>query len=375
LEIKQRRIIFIISSLTGGGAEKVILNILKYLDRKKYNISLILFEYKGEYLRQIPSDVKVYDLRKKNRFSLFKIIFLLAYNIYPKLKPDIIVSFLEYTNILTIISRKFSWIKPAIVISERNYASISLKYKKMSRLRSILVKRFYPQADKIVAVSKLVAQDLIKNYGINNEKVKVIYNGVPLKYINSLATKKNIPEVNKNIFTIIACGRLTRQKNYPLLLESFSKVVKSINANLLILGKGEDYYSLDRLSYNLRIKNNIKFLGFKNNPYKYIANSDLFILSSDWEGFPNVILEAMVCGVPVISTQCSAGPDEIITNKKDGLLVPVNDVDAMTEAIFKLFRDKKLRKSLGKAGRKRVEEFRLEKMIAEYEEVFDLIGQ
>ena len=368
---KRKKILFVIPSLAGGGAEMVLLNILMYLDRGKFIPYLVLFEGKGEYLSQVPADVIIYNLKKKNRFHFFKIILLLAYKIYPKIKPDIVVSFLEYTNLVTLIARKLSWIKPFVVITEHSHITISLKYKRMKKLRTLLVKKLYSQAYKIVLVSKGIAADLIKNYGIAQQKIQVICNGVDLKNIEQAIRESNISGIDENVLTIIACGRLTLQKNYPLLLRSFAKVQNQINSKILILGQGEERYSLEQLAHKLGIQEKVFFLGFQKNPFKYIAKSDIFVLSSSCEGFGNVIIEAMACGVPVISTRCPSGPDEIITEGVNGLLVPVGDVDALTNAILRLLKDKPLRKRLAEAGRKRAEDFRIEKMVAEYERVFE----
>jgi glycosyltransferase involved in cell wall biosynthesis len=366
-----KEILFIIPSLSGGGAERVLLNILKYLDREKFKPYLVLFARKGQYLSQLPEDVEVYDLKKKSRFHFFKLIFLLARKLYPQIKPDLVVSFLEYTNLLALIARNFSQVKPAVVISERNYASLALQKKRVKGLRFWLAKKLYPRADKILTVSNRVGEDLTKNYRIGRQKMQTVYNSVDLRYVDRLAKEIYTPEIDKNFLTIVACGRLTQQKNYPLLLQSFAKIYWQINAKLLLLGQGEQRYSLEQLSNKLGLQGRVKFLGFKDNPYKYLAGSDLFVLSSSWEGFPNVILEAMACGVPVISTRCPSGPDEIITDGVDGRLVSVGDVDAMAEAMLKLLKDEPLRKRLADAGRKRAENFRVEKMVAEYEKVFD----
>jgi glycosyltransferase involved in cell wall biosynthesis len=169
---------------------------------------------------------------------------------------------------------------------------------------------------------------------------------------------------------IVACGRLTAQKNHPLLLNSMALVLKQTDARLLILGKGEKKDELEKLTQSLGIEKKVFFLGFKKNHHKYIARSSIFVLSSDWEGFSSVIMEAMACGVSVISTRCPSGPDEIITDGVNGLLVPVGDADAMAGAILRLLKDETLRKKLADAGRSRSEDFRVEKMVAGYEKVF-----
>jgi glycosyltransferase involved in cell wall biosynthesis len=373
---KPKKILLVIPSLAGGGAERVALNILKYLDRERFILSLVLFDCKGEYLTQVPKDVIIYCLNKKNRLNSFKFIILLAFKIYPKVKPDIVISFLEYANLIVLISRKLSPTKPPIIISERNNTLQDKKYERLINIKTLWwIKRIYPQTDKIIAVSKGVAKDLAKSFGVPNEKIQVICNGIDLKFIEKAVQEpfNDIVWIRGNTPDIIACGRLQYQKNYPLLLEAFAKAQKHIDSRLLILGQGEDRSLLEGLVARLGIQDRVVFLGFQKNPYKYLAASDIFVLSSHWEGFPNVILEAMACNVPVISTRCPYGPEEIITDGVNGLLIPVGDKDAMAEAIIRLLKDKKLRKHLIMGGNKRVKDFSIDKMTLEYEKAIKSI--
>ncbi|GAH75207.1 unnamed protein product [marine sediment metagenome] len=146
---------------------------------------------------------------------------------------------------------------------------------------------------------------------------------------------------------------------------------KTFPCRLVILGEGDEEQALNKLAADLDISNDVAFLGFQNNPFSFIAHSNIFALSSHWEGFGNVIIEAMACSVPVISTNCPYGPNEIITDGVNGLLVPVGDTHAMAEAIAKLLKDEPLRERLAEEGKKRAEDFKVEKMVAEYEKVFE----
>jgi len=369
-----KKILFIIPSLGGGGAERVCLNILKYINREKFSPSLVLFEKKGVYLEKIPEDVVTYNLTKRSRLDFFKLIFRLAYRVYPIVKPDIVISFLNYANFINILSKVVSFsLKPSI-ISEHSYTSRLLQFNRLRRIKMMLVKSIYPIANEIIAVSKGIKKDLIQNFKIPSKKIKVIYNGVSLHEIKKLSRESvAIKLLNGDIPIIITCGRLTYPKNFLLLLNAFSKVIKKHNAKLLILGEGEEKDNLVKLSRRLEIDNKVFFLGFQKNPFKYIARADVFVLSSLYEGFGNVIIEAMACGTPIVSTCCPSGPDEIITDGVNGLRVPVGDVDAMAKAIFRLLKDETLRKHLVKAGKNRAKDFRVEKMVAEYENVFENI--
>jgi len=375
---KRKNILFVVPSLGGGGAEKVCLNIIKYINREKFIPSLVLFEKRGVYLDEIPEDVVLYDLKKRSRFDFFKLVYRLAYVVYPKVKPDVVISFLSYANFVNILTRAFSLsIKPNIVISERTYSSISLKYTKLKMIKLIFMKKVYPWADRIVTVSSGINKDLTKSFNISSEKIKLISNGVDLAEIEKFSME---PVTNKffndKIPVIISCGRLVRSKNYPILLSALYKVLRKHDAKLLILGEGIEKDNLIKLSNRLGLANRVFFLGFRKNPFKYIAKADVFVLSSIYEGYPNVLIEAMACGTAVISTCCPSGPEEIITDGVNGLLVPVGDADAMSKAILELLKDKKFSEGTAEAGKIKSKDFKLDKMILEYEDVFsDVISR
>jgi glycosyltransferase involved in cell wall biosynthesis len=321
----------------------------------------------------IPEDIPVYDLNKKNRFSIFKLIILLAYKIFPKIKPDIVISFLTYANLVTLIARKISFFKPFILISERNYKLLYWKEKKarISRLKRSLTGFVYSRANQIISLSKGVADYMIKSFEVPEHKIKVIYNGVDMNLIKRMAREplreSFLADHSTPIFS--ACGRMVYQKNFTLLLEAFSLINNKIDSRLLILGEGEEKNLLEDLVAKLGIQGKTFFLGFKRNPYKYIAASDIFILSSRWEGFGNVIIEAMSCEVPVVATKCF-GSEEIITNGVNGILVQNEKPEKMANAIIRLTKDKDLSNRLIDGGKKRIMDFTMEKMISEYERVF-----
>jgi glycosyltransferase involved in cell wall biosynthesis len=158
------------------------------------------------------------------------------------------------------------------------------------------------------------------------------------------------------------------------LIKAFNEIKKEFkNATLLILGQGEKEKELKVLVKELNIENSVKFLGFKDNPYKYLYNSDLFVLSSLWEGLPGALIEALACEVPVVSTNCKSGPKEILDNGKIGELVKIKDVSSLSNAMLKVLRDKDLQSKYKELGLKKVKEFDKDKIIKEYEEFLNSI--
>lgn len=370
----RKTILFVIPSLAGGGAERILVYILEYLNRSRFRPVLAVFNEIGTYIDAIPKDVVVFDLKKRRALDFFRLIHRLS-KIIQKEQPDLIVSFLTYTNYLSLITKSYSRHKIPIIIDEQNTLSQSFSDERFRYVKRWIVPRWYPKAEKIIAVSQGVKEDLVNTYFPFPDKISVIYNSVDIKKIRGLAREKvKHSWFRSNDPVIISAGRLTNQKNYPLLLDTIAMLQDQSNTRLIVLGDGEERTVLEKRARRLGISDKVDFIGFQKNPYKYIAKATMFVLPSSWEGFCVVIVEAMACGVPVISTDCPSGPGELITNNINGLLVPVNDIDAMADAILRLLNNTSLRRRLAEAGRKRAEDFRVEKMIEAYQKLFEKVA-
>ncbi len=363
------KVLFFLGHLGRGGAERVASNLMQHLNRDRFNITLVLCEDEVSY--SIPYDIKKYVLYNKKIFLFNHLTKILNfYSILIKEKPDVILSFMEYPNIINVL---FKYIFPfqniKRVISVHTYLSMFLKD---NFLVKTLCKVFYKKADKVIAVSKGCANDLNKRFGVPADKVIAIYNPLDFKNIDKLKNEEIQDHWFKNDNPkIIAVGSLQKVKGHDYLLRAF-KIVREneINANLIILGEGKERDNIKNLAKDLKIEDHVMLPGFKENPYKYLKNSSVFVLSSIYEGFPNVLIEAMVCSVPVIATRCPSGPEEIITDGVNGLLVPIKDEKALAEAMIDLLKDKNKSERLAKEGRKRVEDFDVKKIVKEYEKVF-----
>ncbi len=367
LKIAKKKLMFIIPSLVDGGAEKVLVEIVNHLDATKYEISLVLFEKKGVYLSSIPNYVKIYSLKKKSRYSVIKLIVRLT-KLFRRIKPDTALSFMEYADLIAIYAKLLSLHKFNVIISIHNYLSSDLLYDRYRSIKSFLCRNTFKYADNVIVPSQGLKYDLTENYKLSSEKIKVIYNPLDLKEITNL--KKAAFMNDKFSKYIIACGRLTKQKDYPHLLKAYSLIYKNIEEKLVILGEGEDEEKLNQLVKKLGIQGMVFFLGFQKNPYKFMKNATIFVLSSLWEGFAIVIAEAMACAVPVISTDCPSGPGEIITNGENGILVTPGNEKDLADAMLTLIRHKELRKKFSEEGKKRSEDFMIEKILPQYERLF-----
>lgn len=224
------------------------------------------------------------------------------------------------------------------MISERNTLSQIVKFQSADlrvRIMPQLVRWFYPWADCIVAVSQGVADDLRKLLKISDTRVQAIYNPVitPDLQVQVRADLDHPWFQNREPPVILAIGRLTAQKDYPLLIAAFAQTLKTHRARLLILGEGEERPALENLIRDLGLEDDVSMPGFVSNPFPYIVRSATFVLSSRWEGLPGVLIEAMYCGVPLISTDCPSGPREILLDGEYGRLVPIQDVEALSVAM------------------------------------------
>jgi len=364
------KIAFFFPNFEVGGAERVTLNLLQGLDRRHFDCSLVLGEKKGYYLQELPADISVAALGTQRFFSLF--IKLIKY--FRRAEPDIFISVFPHFSLISILARNFSRAKTRIVIIEHSLFSRSAVNAQTLPRRLVarfifpyLMKIFYRQAEAIIAVSKGVAEDIGRITRLK-DKIKIIYNPIVNEAIYILM-KENIKHpwfLSQEAPTLLAVGRLAKAKDYPTLLRAFALVLKKEPARLVILGEGSEKKRIEKLSRMLGISKNIAFLGLQKNPYKYMAKSSIFVLSSQQEGFSTVIVEAMACGLPVVATDCETGPREIIKQGKSGFLVPVGDYAALAKAIIKLLKDYPLRKKFSEEGKKRAGDFGIKRGVEAY---------
>lgn len=355
------KIAIFLMDLGGGGAERVMVNLARgFLDRGM-DVDLVLVKAEGPYLSQLSPTINVVALNCDRLLgSLPALITYLR-----KERPSVLMSALEDTNLVALWARKLSNVSTQVVVTVHNNLSREAKNstKLKRKLTPQLVKIFYPWADKIVAVSKGVANDLIK-MGLPSQKVFAIYNPI----VTTELKEKLKEQLAHPWFllgqppVIIGVGRLTKQKDFSSLIHAFALVRKQKIARLLILGDGEEREALESLVKKLELTNDVDLMNFVSNPYVYMARSSILVLTSAWEGFGNVLVEAMAAGTPVVSTSCESGPTEILAEGKYGKLVNVGDVDSMASAILDTLNHPPITDSL----KKRADEFTLEKSVACY---------
>lgn len=368
----KKKLLFVVASLGGGGAERAMVNLINYLDKDKYDINIVIFEDKRDYRKDLPSAVKVVCLDKRNRWDFFKLIMRLK-KIMRVYEPDIVISLVFYFNIVTVLASLQSKRKFKLLLCEHSYPRKYLSKTRLGWLKKWLMNLTYPRADLIITVSKGIEKVIKEDFHIQPEKIKTVYNPIPLGDIIGKSQEGAVHPFFSigDVRIIIGIGRLIELKRFDRLLRVFSTVSEEKeNVYLIILGEGKLREELEVLSSRLKISERVDFVGFKENPHAWMSQADIFVLSSDYEGLPMVLIEAMACGVPVVSTDCPSGPGEIITNGKNGILVPLADEKSMAEAILTLLKNEKLRKNFSEEGRKRAEDFRVEKIVKQYEQFF-----
>lgn len=368
--MKRKLIMAILPSINGGGAERVIVNLLNNLDKDIFDCVLVTCCHGENYKSQLNSNITLIQLNKSNSY---KAIFMII-NCIKRFNPDVILSAMTHINCITVIACKISGYKGKIIISEHNTYTLNVM-KEQHRLKrqalKFLIVPLYNKSSKIVFVSEGVKVDFYRNFKrIKSDLSNVIYNPVVTPEIDKLSQEE--ANLNKDYDYIIAVGRLNIQKGFDTLLKVFKVISSALPSyRLLILGQGEELNNLKELACKLSLTEKVEFLGFQDNPYKYMAASKVFVLSSRWEGFGNVIVEAMACGTPVVSFDCPNGPAEIIHDYEDGILVSNQDINHMADSIKKIIINTELHEHIRRNAKIRANDFTVEKIIKQYQDMIN----
>jgi glycosyltransferase involved in cell wall biosynthesis len=345
-----------------GGAEKIMTEIANEISRK-VDLELVLVKEKGEYLDKVNNDVDVVNLNAKR--SITAIPKLVSY--LQKVEPVTIISASRVVNRIAPLAKKFAKSNAKLVLTEhvttKEFAMREFKH----YINKYLMKITYSFADEIVCVSKGVRNDLVSNIGVEKDKTKVIYNPVVDKKMIDKSRKKVEHKwfEKDNIKVILSAGRLEYNKDFSSLIEAASIVRREMDVRLLILGEGSERDSLEEKVKQKGLEKYVSMPGYTDNPYKYMSKADVFAFSS-WgrEGLPTVLIEALACNCPIVSTNCPTGPAEILGNGEWGTLVPTEDPEELANALVQVLREDR-KNNL----RQRADDFRKEKSIDQYLEM------
>ena len=362
---------FVLPSLHGGGAERAAVQILNALDPACWHRSMYLFERTGPYLTEVDPAIALTSGVGGSRLRRW----LQLRRFLKRTRPQLIVSFLSYFSVLT--AARAAGIRARVAFNQQTPMSAFLadadyhwRQPWHRRAFSFVTRTVYRLADTVITTSKGVADDLVSNFGVPRRHIRVVHNPVDLVAIAKAASEPLDPEHERQWSrpAIVAAGRLADAKNYPLLIDAVAELRRTVPARLFILGQGDAEMTLREQVVRLGLADAVVLCGFQRNPWKYIARADVFALSSRYEGFGNVLVEAMACGVPVVATS-SPGTREIVSVGTDGLLVDRHEPHALAAALERVLSDARFRERLSHGARASAERFALPAIAAAYDRV------
>lgn len=321
----------LLPTLSGGGAERVTLNLASGFLQRGFAVDVVVRHLVGDLVDSVPDGAARVDLRARRApMTVRSFARYLA-----ERRPRTVLSALPHTNVLAVVAAGLARYRGRLVVAEHNQLNPDGAPTPTQRILLTAMRHTYPRAHAIVTVSHGVKDSLATTTRIPPERITVIYNPVITPHLHhATQAHPDHPWFQGPDPIILGIGRLTRQKNFPNLLHAFAHVLPQHPAKLLILGEGEDRDTLQHLIHHLHLDDHAQLPGFVPNPYAYLAHAHLFALSSDWEGLPTVLIEALAAGTPVVSTDCPSGPREILDHGRHGQLVPTNDPTALANAIL-----------------------------------------
>lgn len=330
---KNPDIALFIPSLSGGGAERVFSVLANAFCAQGLQVDVVMVDAKGAFLSVLDQRIRVVDLKKSSASaSLFSLARYLKTT-----RPQVLLSALDYANVIATLAWLLAGKPCRIFLSEHSTPSMLMK-QSSTYIRVVLpflMKHLYPRADRIVAVSDGVAADLSAFIQLPSQHIRTIYNPVDLVQIRQAAllplSDDWFEEEAAPVF--VAVGRLSAEKNFSMLIEAFERCRVTHHCRLLILGEGPARSALEQQINVSRFRDDIRLAGFCANPYAYIHKAAALVLSSNTEGLPTVLMEALACDTQIIATDCPHGPDEILQQGRWGTLVPVGDAEAMAQAM------------------------------------------
>jgi glycosyltransferase involved in cell wall biosynthesis len=368
-------VLFFTSSLGVGGAEMHLLRLVNHLDRSRFRVSVAVARGGGSYQGDLAPDAPLYVLHAgSGRSSTRGMLGALAplRTLLRSLRPDVLCAVLEHAGIIGLLAaRPFRGVM-ATVVCVQNSPDATYR-NRLHPVRAAVRAGMYalfPRADAVVAPSRGVAGELARMIPALAGSIPVIHNAGWDSLAQLRAAEPLDAPGRPAGPLVVACGRLAEQKGFGVLLEAMARVRTKLPAQLWIVGEGPRRRDLERTAAGLGLESCVRFCGHQRNPYRYMAAADLFVLSSLWEGFGNVVAEAMACGTPVVSTDCPHGPGEIVRDGVSGLLVPPGDPAALAGAMLRVLGDPALGARLARNGLARSRDFHAERVAVEYGDLF-----
>lgn len=364
--MESQHIAIFIKYLSVGGLQKILVRLANEFADRGHRVDLVLAKGEGPLAREVGPDVRIVALDSHRMWwGLPKLMRYLRQS-----KPDTLLVAGWQVNVIATWAKLLSLTPFRLVVSVRSNITQQSENSDVwyAPYNPLAVKILYPLADAIIAISRGILKDLADISSRAAKKGHVVYNPT----VDRDLIEKSRQEVShpwfaqeSNVPVLLGVGRLSFQKNFALLLRAFAGLSRRRNVRLVVLGDGEGRAKLRKLTRKLNVQDRVDFVGFVENPYKYMANASLLVMSSRFEGFGNVLVEALACGCPVVSTDCPSGPREILEDGKWGRLVPVGDDEALAEAMDEALAEEHDPDRL----RRRAQDFSVEKAVDNYLDV------
>ncbi len=329
MDVKRKKLVGLIHHLEIGGAERMMVTVLNHFSEDDFEVHLIVFNYKGALKEQLAPNIIVHDL---NIASVSKGMLRCLKEIY-SIKPDIVFTGIGHLNItlasfVTFMKKLLSQTK--WIARETNIVSLQNKTANYPKLFDWLYKKFYHHYDVIIAQSQDMKEDLEENY-FSSDKIVVINNPIDIERVESASKEKDSYSFKPSNINLLSVSGLREEKRHDLMLKVLSLLPQQYF--LTIVGGGEKEISLKALAKDLGLEDRVSFEGQQSNPYVYMKKADLFLLTSEREGFPNVLLEANLLGLPIVAFACKGGIEEIIKEGDNGFFVEFGKIEAMAQKI------------------------------------------
>jgi len=359
-------VIFFIPDLNGGGAERALLNLLNYWPpdlRSQWRPVLVVRRFEGPYVNDVPDwvEIKSLNLPRFGVRSSVQTVSRLA-EFLRKRRPVAVVTFLSHPSV--VFAARLSRIRCKVIASVQNPPlEVYADSKSGPILRSLLSIAIQMQAyrltDLILPTCPGIAQQLKERFGVPETRIAVLPNSVDLHRIRQYKAEScdHPAFVDPTVPVVVTAGRLVYQKGVDLLIKAVGLLRERLEFRLVILGDGPERTKLERLVVQYGLEDRVFFLGFQQNPWRFISRAAVFVLASRYEGFGNVLIEAMACGTPVVTTAAPFGPEYIVVDQDCGLLVPVENPAALAHAIERVLTDEALRTRLRMGGLRRAADF------------------
>ncbi|MGQ3330851.1 glycosyltransferase [Halorubrum sp. FL23] len=351
-----------IGNLSIGGAERVTVNLGNQLNKNGHDVEVLVITEDGELVDELAPEIKFSVLSvDRMRWAAIPLARHLR-----RTRPDALISFMTATNVMTIVAARMARVSTTVIATEHSTQSGK---RGLSIKRDMLLARYtYAFADHVVGVSEGVSADIREWARVSDNKVVTIYN--PVVSEEQIGATYDSPSHrwfrDDDIEVVLSVGRHTEEKDYPTLIKAFAKLLaERESVRLVLLGGGELTPEYESLIEELGIQEEVSMPGFVTQPFPYMAHADVFALSSRVEGLSLVLIEAMACGTPVVSTDCPNGPSEVLVDGEYGELVPVGDPSSLSNALVRALTDPLAKETL----RRRARDFSVDKVTIVYEEL------